>query len=224
MGKRLCAALLAFVALNFMLATAAELPAFKFSGSGSGNTPQFRVDGPWLIDWRALSEFPRATTIEFRLLDADSGQIVGIINQAEGGARGLKLIEQTGAFRIAVSAEGVDWAVDVIQVSAERGAQLKQQAGREPTLAQRSAQAARLLPAGSFAGWHAPDDSTMFIAVEGGGGWRLSFSPPCEGLSVARGITFVTPVSGDLKHYNSIMLDDGDRCYFDRVDPTGWTD
>ena len=224
MGKRLCAALLAFVVLGFAVATAAELPAFKFSGSGSKSTPEFRVDGPWLINWRALSEFPRATTIEFQLLDADSGELVGIINQAEGGARGLKLIEQTGAFKIAVIADGVDWAMDVIQVSAERGAQLKQQAGREPTLAQRSAQAARLLPAGSFAGWRALDDSTLLLAVAGGGGWRLSFSPPCEGLSVARGISFVTPVSGDIEQYDSVMLDEGGRCYFDRVEPTGWVD
>jgi hypothetical protein len=51
-------------------------------------------------------------------------------------------------------------------------------------------------------------------------GWRVSFSPACPGLHAATAISFVTSAAGGLDQYDSIMLDDGTRCYFDRVNPT----
>ncbi len=224
MHKHLRVVLLALAAMPLGMAIAGELEAFKFSGSGNGRTPVFEVTTPWLVDWRAQSEFPRATFIEFRLHDARTGNILGIINQAEGGARGLKLMDEVGTFRIEVSAGEVDWSIDVIQVSAERAAELKDKAGRQPSLAERSKSAARRLPEGPFAGWHAPDDSTIFLDQDDGIGWRLSFAPPCAGVSQARGITFMTSVDGPVDEYDSVMLDDGSRCYFDSVAPTSWVD
>ncbi len=224
MHKHLRVVLLALAAMPLGMAIAGELEAFKFSGSGDGRTPVFEVTTPWLVDWRAQSEFPRATFIEFRLHDARTGNILGIINQAEGGARGLKLMDEVGTFRIEVSAGEVDWSIDVIQVSAERAAELKDKAGRQPSLAERSKSAARRLPEGPFAGWHAPDDSTIFLDQDDGIGWRLSFAPPCAGVSQARGITFMTSVDGPVDEYDSVMLDDGSRCYFDSVAPTSWID
>ncbi len=224
MHKHLRVVLLALAAMPLGMAIAGELEAFKFSGSGDGRTPVFEVTTPWLVDWRAQSEFPRATFIEFRLHDARTGNILGIINQAEGGARGLKLMDEVGTFRIEVSAGEVDWSIDVIQVSAERAAELKDKAGRQPSLAERSKSAARRLPEGPFAGWHAPDDSTIFLDQDDGIGWRLSFAPPCAGVSQARGITFMTSVDGPVDEYDSVMLDDGSRCYFDSVAPTSWVD
>lgn len=224
MSKHLRVLLLALAAMPLAMAFAGEPQAFKFSGSGSGRTPVFEVAGPWLIDWEALGEFPRATFIEFRLHDAGSGDVLGIISQAEGGARGLKLMEQAGRFRIEVSTGEVDWRIEVIPVSAERAAQLKDKAGREPNLAERSKNTARHLPDGPFAGWHAADDSTIYLDQDDGRGWCLSFSTPCAGLSQARGITFVTAGDGPVDEYDSVMLEDGSRCYFDSVAPTSWVD
>lgn len=224
MGKYLRVVLLALAVMPLGMVMAGEPQALKFSGSGNGSTPVFQVTAPWLIDWRALGEFPRVSFVEFRLHDASSGKIIGIINQSEGGARGLKLMEQLGTFRIEVSAGTVDWSIDIIQVSAERASQLKDKAGRQPSLAERSKSAARRLPEGPFAGWHAEDDSTIFLDQDNGSGWRLSFVPPCAGLSRARGITFMSSVDGPVDEYDSVMLDDGSRCYFDSVSPTSWVD
>lgn len=220
MDRRKSAALSALLAMSCAMAAIAEPPRFTFTGSGTGLTPEFEMDAPWLIDWRADSEFPRVTTIEFRLQDARSGQLLGIINQAEGSARGLKLLDDVGRFRVQVNAEDVSWKIDIMQVSGERAAQLRQLAEKGPSLAERSDRLAKLLPVGNYAGWQVVNDSTLLLAVQEGGGWSLSFSAPCEGLSSARGLSFVTPTSGGIDQYDSILLDDGTRCYFDQVAPT----
>ena len=50
--------------------------------------------------------------------------------------------------------------------------------------------------------------------------WRATFAQPCPGLESATVISFVTSVAGSLEDYDSILLEDGTRCYFDRVVPT----
>lgn len=221
MKSRLLFALLVLLAMPAGMADSSGQHRYTYEGNGSGQTPVFRMDSAWLVDWRSNNEFPRTATIELQLLEADSGRVLGIINQAQGQARGLKLIPQSGAFRIAVQARGVQWQMDLIEVSEARAGQLRRQAGHSPDLARRSAQSSRRLPVGPLAGWHAPDDSLMVLSGADGVDWRLEFSPPCEGLSAAAGITFVSPVGKDDAHYDSILLDDGKRCYFDRVSPSG---
>ncbi|MCW8845102.1 MAG: hypothetical protein OQK99_04630 [Gammaproteobacteria bacterium] len=224
MGKRMCAALLALVALTFFTATWAEPQVLRFSGSGSERTPVFVVGSPWLIDWSTESEFPQTGTIEIRLHDADTDRIVGIINQAEGIARGLKLMEDVGKFSIAVDARNVDWIIDITELTPERAAELKEQAATGPSLAERSHQLAKYVPAGSFSGWMAADDSTLVLLGKDGGGWRVSIAPPCAGLSTAKTLAFVTPMAGSLGHYDSVLLEDGTRCYFERVAPASVPD
>ena len=224
MGKRVCTELLALVILSFFTSTWAEPQVLKFRGSGSERTPVFVVGAPWLIDWSTVSEFPQTGTIEIRLHDADSDRIVGIINQAEGVARGLKLVEDVGKFRIAVDARNVDWIIDITELTPERAAELKQKASREPTLAESSLQLAKYVPAGSFSGWTAVDDRTLVLLGEDGGGWRVLIAPPCAGLSSARAINFVTPAEGSPGHYDSILLEDGRRCYFEQVAPVSVPD
>jgi hypothetical protein len=179
MGKRVCTGLLALVALSLFTATWAEPQVLKFSGSGSERTPVFVVGAPWLIDWSTGSEFPKTGTIEIRLHDADSDRIVGIINQAEGVARGLKLIEDVGKFRIAVDARNVDWMIEITELTPERAAELKEKAAREPTLAESSLQLAKYVPAGSFSGWTALDDSTLVLLGQDGGGWPFRDQDNC---------------------------------------------
>jgi hypothetical protein len=49
--------------------------------------------------------------------------------------------------------------------------------------------------------------------------WRISFSPNCPGLKAATAISFVTPVVDGADEYDSILLEDGTRCYFNSVTP-----
>jgi Fe-S cluster assembly iron-binding protein IscA len=47
---------------------------------------------------------------------------------------------------------------------------------------------------------------------------RVSFGAGgCPGLSKAKELSFVTPGKENHDFYDSILLDDGLRCYFDKV-------
>jgi len=43
---------------------------------------------------------------------------------------------------------------------------------------------------------------------------------PCPGLTSAKALSFVSPAGMPGNEYDSVLLDDGTRCYFDRVIPT----
>ena len=47
-------------------ASSAELIG-KFTGSGSGETAEFEVQAPWLLDWRVNSDYPQMLGIEVSL-------------------------------------------------------------------------------------------------------------------------------------------------------------
>jgi hypothetical protein len=49
--------------------------------------------------------------------------------------------------------------------------------------------------------------------------WRISFSPTCPGLNSASVISFVVPMVDRSDQYDSILLEDGTRCYFADVIP-----
>ena len=106
----------------------------RFNGQNSGTTAEFAFDGPWTLDWEATSDYPLAAEFEMRLLDAETGRVVGTILQIEGAASGLRLFTESGTFRIEVIASYVDWTLEVEPVSAAVAAQLQQGTKQAPTL------------------------------------------------------------------------------------------
>jgi hypothetical protein len=50
--------------------------------------------------------------------------------------------------------------------------------------------------------------------------WRATFTPPWPGPKSATALFFVSPSYPAREEYDSILLDDGTRCFFDRVTPT----
>jgi hypothetical protein len=69
----------------------------------------------------------------------------------------------------------------------------------------------------SFVEWRPVDDETLLLFSDEGLGWRVAFSPGCPGLKSATVISFVAPVISDDDQYDSILLENGTRCYFDSV-------
>lgn len=192
----------------------------RFTGQNSGTTAEFAFDGPWTLDWEATSDYPLAAEFEMRLLDAKTGRVVGTILQIEGAASGLRLFTESGTFRIEVIASYVDWTLEVEPVSAAVAAQLQQGTKQAPTLEDRSRETLRHIPGDVFSSWRVEDESNLLLFGENGKVWRAEFSVPCPGLESAKALSFMSPGNLPGNEYDSILLDDGTRCYFNRVIPT----
>ncbi len=79
----------------------------------------------------------------------------------------------------------------------------------------------RRLAEATFVSWRPVDDETLLLFAEDEThGYRVTFSPACHGLADATALSFVSVFDTDVESYNSILLDDGTRCYFSRVVPT----
>ena len=208
-----------------------------FTGDQGGQTDTFTMDGPWVLDWsaRSPSKLPCNYQIcsrdgtsglpcnfELRLFDAASGDYLGTIAQLEGEGRGYKLFENAGSYRIDIVSQHVAWELLVKPITEERAASLKAPTETGPTLEDRSAAAAREVAEDTFVSWRPVDDSTLLLfAADETTGYRITFTPACSGLANVTALSFVSASSaGGIERFDSILLDDGTQCFFDRVYPT----
>ena len=215
--KRLISVLL--MTTMVLLGSAATADVQRLSGKDNGKPPAFTVDGPWTMDWSTRSDHPLLASVEMRLHDGTSGEFIGMVVELKGTGRGLKLFEDAGTYQVVVVGAFVEWDIEIQEISEEQAATLKRAVEDGPSLLDSTRKASRLVPEGSFESWRPQDDETLLLFDNGGIGWRVSFSPACPGLKSATAISFVTSADGGLDQYESIMLDDGTRCYFDKVIP-----
>ena len=70
---------LAIAALALLLASAASSRSLvrEFSGNKSATTAEFRVDGPWLLDWRLDADYEHMVALDISLIDARTGEHMG---------------------------------------------------------------------------------------------------------------------------------------------------
>jgi hypothetical protein len=175
------------------------------------------------VDWEAESEHPLLAAFYSNLYDAETSEYLGFITQLRGTGAGSKLIRESGTFRIGISGNDVDWTLRIVELSDAEAAAVEQSAGR--------ARAAELPPAarpepstvvasGSFVGWNVLDERTLdLVTGQPGMVLEVTLTEPCPGLKESTEVLFVTPDTGATNVYNSILLDDGTRCYFERVVP-----
>jgi hypothetical protein len=204
-------------------ASAADVNAVRFTGDQSERTAVFEMSEPWLLDWtvRNKTETALPTNFEMRLHDADSGKFVGTIVQLEGTGRGLKLFENAGSFQIEIVAQNLIWDLQIETVDPRDAERLKRLSEDGPSLDDKAKRKARQVAEGSFSSWRPVDDETLLLFAEDDNtGYRVSFSPACPGLTEAKALSFVTAFDGGIDNYDSILLDDGTRCYFKSVVPT----
>lgn len=217
-------------------AWSAEGTETRFAGDKTGLTAPFEMDGPWLLDWsvRSNSGLPcnfaiwggadqagQPCNFEMRLLDESSNRYLGTIAQFEGAGRGFKLFEQPGRYRIDVVAQNVVWEFLVTPIDEHVATEIKAQTKKGVSLEARSMVASSRVAEGSFQSWRPVDDETLLLFSEDDvHGYRVTFSPACPGLSGAKALSFVTVFDSGVANYDSILMDNGNRCYFNRVVPT----
>jgi len=197
-----------------------DSPLAAFSGQGNGQTDSFRTDGPWLLDWTVTSEQPLLAMFEIRLHDGETNEFLGSPVEILGTGNGVKLFDREGSYRLAIAGRNAEWQLEISEVTEEEAAELRRLQAGQPTLEDRARAARRNVPEGSFNGWQARGEDGLLLFGDDGLGWRVTLMAPCRGLGDAEEISFVTPVRGDVGAYNSILLEDGTRCYFESVVPT----
>ena len=220
MNHRVVCILLVVAMASIVAMPIAASDAVRFTGKGDGRTAVFRTSGPWTLDWSIASDFPLLANFEMRLHDGASGEFMGTVIQLEGTGNGLKLFENGGEFRLSIVASNVAWELEIAEVTGEQAARIKRGADDEPSLQDSSRRTMRQLPIDTFNSWRAIGNDTLLLFDDGGTGWRVTFAGTCPGLASASAVSFVTSSSGDMNAYDSILLDDGTRCHFDRVIPT----
>ena len=201
-------------------AFAANAEEFRFKGTDSSRLDTFAVAGPWTMDWSASSDFPKLASIEIRLYDGKSGDYIGMVAELKGTGSGYKLFEQAGSYQIVIVGTSIDWDIAIQEVSEEQAASMAREALGEPSLLDTTRRFSNRVPQGGIASWRAEGNDTLLLFEDGGIGWRVSFTPAaCPGLDKATAVSFVTPQNDPEGSYDSILLDNGTRCYFGKVIP-----
>lgn len=219
MNQQILKLVLCFICIQCGLAAAGEADRIRFDGEGNGRTATFDTDGPWLLDWSIHSDMPLPTNFEMRLHDATSGDFIATLVQLEGTGQGQKLFVTGGDYQIAVVADNIAWELEVSEVTDAQAAEIIRWSEGKPSLDDSVRQVLRRVRESSFSEWRPQGNDTLLLYGDGGIGWRATFAAPCPGLKSATAISFVTPATGGMNDYDSILLDDGTRCYFDRVVP-----
>ncbi|MGI9263240.1 MAG: hypothetical protein ACR2QR_14435, partial [Woeseiaceae bacterium] len=191
----------------------------RLTGQDSAIPAAFEVDGPWILEWRTRSEFPKSASFEMRLRDAATGDHLGMITAIKGLGKGQKLFDESGKFQLVIVATGSEWDILIRQVSAPRAAAIRRQTTGSRTLLDAAQQLGRRVPEGSFESWRPEGDNLLLLFSDGNIRWTIRFLPPCKGLGESTAISFMTAIAGAAGEYDSILLDDGTRCGFDSVIP-----
>lgn len=221
MRKHVPEIIVAVMLILFSAALAAAEDIARLTGKDSGRPAAFTVDGPWTLDWNTRSEFPMMASFEMRLYDGKSGEFIGMVAELKGTGSGLKLFEAAGTYQLVIVATSSDWDIRIAPVDKNQAAAMKRSAKAGPSMLDSSRVAARLVPEASFESWRPEGNDTLLLFRNGELGWRVSFSPACPGLGAATSVSFVMTSGNGMGQYDSILLDDGTRCYFGSVVPGG---
>ncbi len=101
-----------------LLASASQLVR-TFDGNASRTTAEFRVDGPWLLDWRLNGDYDALIALDIALIDAATGRHVGRVLHTKYKGNGVKLFHDGGRYQLRVSSTLARWSIKIEQITAE---------------------------------------------------------------------------------------------------------
>ncbi len=114
------------IALLFVL-TAAPAEAKKrvaeFRGSGNTTTAVFRVESPWVLDWRLDGDFDQLLALEITLIEAKNRRHVGRVVYTKRKSNGARLFHQGGLYQLRINSTLARWTVKIEQLTREEAEQ-----------------------------------------------------------------------------------------------------
>ena len=116
-------------ALKLYIATTslllASLPAFagdrvaEFRGTGNTTTAIFRVESPWILDWRLDGDYEQLLAIDVSLVEAKTGRHVGRVLHTKRKGNGVRLFRNSGLYRLKVNSSLARWTLKIEQLTRE---------------------------------------------------------------------------------------------------------
>jgi len=118
------------VVLSIALALAsqgvkAEEPVAQFSGESAGNTAEFTVESPWLMDWLVSGDPGQYEVVDVALINAVTGAYEGVAIKTKTAGNGVRLFEQAGRYYFRVDASMMKWNIKVVQLTPQEAEQYK---------------------------------------------------------------------------------------------------
>lgn len=95
----------------------------EFKGANSTVTAEFEVQAPWILDWRIYTDYPQSMSVEIALLNANTGMHDGQVLQTKQIGNGVKLFQQSGAYKLRVDSDLARWHLLIRELSAEEAEQ-----------------------------------------------------------------------------------------------------
>jgi hypothetical protein len=110
-------AVLIGAALLYAGDAAAERLVSEFEGTGNRVTPEFDIDGPWLLDWRLNGEYESMIAIDITLLEGRTGRHIGQVLHTKRPGNGVKLFNSSGRFKLRIDATLARWHLKIIKIT-----------------------------------------------------------------------------------------------------------
>lgn len=111
--------------LAVMLLAFAAVPAnaktrvAEFKGSGNSTTAIFRVESPWVLDWRLDGDYDQMMGLEITLIEARTSRHIGRVVYTKYRGNGVKLFHTTGLYQLRISSTLARWSVKIEQLTRE---------------------------------------------------------------------------------------------------------
>ena len=97
-------------------AGAEELVA-EFQGTGNQTTIEFKVDAPWILDWRINSDYNKMVSFDLDLVDGQTGMLQGVVVRSKALGNGVRMFNTSGRFRFRVNASFIRWHLKVKELT-----------------------------------------------------------------------------------------------------------
>ena len=91
----------------------------EFKGDGNTTTAIFRVEAPWVLDWRLDGDFDQLVGLEITLVEARNGRHVGRVLYTKRRGNGVKLFQSAGLYQLRISSTLARWTVRIDQLTRE---------------------------------------------------------------------------------------------------------
>lgn len=122
MHKALISLLTVALLLTASGAATAAQRVKEFRGTGNTTTAVFRVDSPWLLDWRLNGDYNQLVALDITLIEARTGRHVGRVLHTKRKGNGVKLFRSAGMYQLRISSTLARWTVKIDQLTDEEAA------------------------------------------------------------------------------------------------------
>jgi len=113
-----CVLVVALLSACITPANAGERVA-EFSGTGNTTTAIFRVESPWILDWRLNGDYDQLVALEVTLIEANTSRHVGRVLYTKTKGNGVKMFQSSGLYQLRISSTLARWNIRIEQLTPE---------------------------------------------------------------------------------------------------------